>query len=229
MTRVFIDLETSGLDPQLHEPWEIAVIVADHADPALNGEWCWQVRPDLTSADPGALKIGGYWKRLHPRLGCSAPGVGLMLATHDDDLHPGVAVNAGEIADRLAGLLAGAELVGVNVQFDAAFLAEFLRRHNQAPSWDYHLTEMCSMARGWLHRGPIDYEHLRRSDDLSRACDVAPPEPEERHTALGDARWVQRWYDRLHPVDALAARLAANDATVLAEIDQAQQEVRADG
>ena len=36
-----------------------------------------------------------------------------------------------------------------------------------------------------------------RSDDLSRACGVEPPAPEERHTALGDARWVKRWYDRI--------------------------------
>lgn len=36
-----------------------------------------------------------------------------------------------------------------------------------------------------------------RSDDLSRACGVEPPTPEERHTALGDARWVKRWYDHI--------------------------------
>ena len=36
-----------------------------------------------------------------------------------------------------------------------------------------------------------------RSDDLSRACGVEPPAPEERHTALGDARWVKRWYDHI--------------------------------
>lgn len=36
-----------------------------------------------------------------------------------------------------------------------------------------------------------------RSDDLSRACGVEPPTEEERHTALGDARWVQRWYDHI--------------------------------
>lgn len=36
-----------------------------------------------------------------------------------------------------------------------------------------------------------------RSDDLSRACGVEPPTEEERHTALGDARWVKRWYDHI--------------------------------
>lgn len=41
-----------------------------------------------------------------------------------------------------------------------------------------------------------------RSDDLSRACGVEPPTPEERHTALGDARWVKRWYDFITTGDA---------------------------
>lgn len=36
-----------------------------------------------------------------------------------------------------------------------------------------------------------------RSDDLSRACGVEPPAEDERHTALGDARWVKRWYDHI--------------------------------
>ena len=34
-------------------------------------------------------------------------------------------------------------------------------------------------------------------DDLSRACGVDPARPEERHTALGDARWAMRLYDAI--------------------------------
>ncbi|QOH55230.1 3'-5' exonuclease family protein [Rhodococcus rhodochrous] len=36
-----------------------------------------------------------------------------------------------------------------------------------------------------------------RSDELSRACGIEPPTEDERHTALGDARWVKRWYDHI--------------------------------
>lgn len=36
-----------------------------------------------------------------------------------------------------------------------------------------------------------------RSDDLSRTCGVEPPSDDERHTALGDARWALRWYDAM--------------------------------
>jgi hypothetical protein len=34
-----------------------------------------------------------------------------------------------------------------------------------------------------------------RSEELSRAVGVDPPEAAERHTALGDARWAMRLYD----------------------------------
>ena len=41
-----------------------------------------------------------------------------------------------------------------------------------------------------------------KSDDLSRACGVTPPEGDDRHTALGDARWVMAWYDAMRPQDS---------------------------
>jgi DNA polymerase III epsilon subunit-like protein len=227
VTLAFVDLETTGLDPQLHEPWEIAVIVRGHADPSADGEWCWQVRPDLTAADPGALKVGRYWERLHSGLHRYGPGAGRAVVTAGDSDPIGLITDAEEIAATLAGLLAGAELIGVNVQFDAAFLDVFLRLHNQAPSWDYHLTEMCSMARGWLHgRGQGDQvEGVRRSDDLSITCGVDPPTGADRHSALGDARWVERWYWHLTAPTGLAARLAADHTTVLAELAEAQHTI----
>lgn len=44
---------------------------------------------------------------------------------------------------------------------------------------------------------PAQLQPPWRSDDLSRACGVEPPSDEDRHTALGDARWAMRWYDVL--------------------------------
>jgi len=34
-----------------------------------------------------------------------------------------------------------------------------------------------------------------KSDDLSRLIGVEPPGEDDRHTALGDARWAQRVWD----------------------------------
>ena len=36
-----------------------------------------------------------------------------------------------------------------------------------------------------------------RSDDLSAALGVEAVSPEERHTAMGDALWAKRIYDRV--------------------------------
>ncbi|WP_267595512.1 hypothetical protein [Carbonactinospora thermoautotrophica] len=36
-----------------------------------------------------------------------------------------------------------------------------------------------------------------RSDELSIACEVEPAPPEDRHTALGDARWARDLYDAI--------------------------------
>jgi oligoribonuclease (3'-5' exoribonuclease) len=54
---VFLDTETTGLDPEKHEVWEIAWAVND---------WSVEVRTlphDLATADPEALRMNGYWQR----------------------------------------------------------------------------------------------------------------------------------------------------------------------
>ena len=94
----------------------------------------------------------------------------------------------------------GAHLVGAVPNFDADCLDKMLRRHRLIPAWHYHLIDVEAMAVGWL-------SHMDRyagwsqapwkSDALSRACGVEPPTDDERHTALGDARWAMRWYDAM--------------------------------
>ena len=61
MTRpVFIDTETTGLDPDRHAIWEVALITPD------GNEHVWQFPVDEMSADPFALDIGRYWDRRWP-------------------------------------------------------------------------------------------------------------------------------------------------------------------
>lgn len=58
---IFLDTETTGLDPALHEVWEIAVAVDE-------GEIrSYQLPHSLTTADPKALEINSYWSRFHGR------------------------------------------------------------------------------------------------------------------------------------------------------------------
>lgn len=95
MTLCFIDCETTGLDPDRHEVWEVAVILRDRPPPdsftrellehiiasppeyaastmpvilAEPGDemYCWQLPVDLGRADPIALNIGDFHKRRWP-------------------------------------------------------------------------------------------------------------------------------------------------------------------
>ncbi len=57
MTRLaFVDTETTGLDPDLHEIWEVGLIIDDK-------EYHWFLPVDLGSADAFALNIGHFHER----------------------------------------------------------------------------------------------------------------------------------------------------------------------
>lgn len=198
----FVDIETTGLHPDLHEPWEVAVIRRDFLDGAYaaptDRSFVWQVADvDLGEADLKALEIGGFYDRHRTW----APKSELSF------LHPVQFESSSMVATDLAKTLAGAHIVGVGIAFDADFLARMLRRLGKAPTWHYHLIDVPSMALGHLQAlaqrtvpledVELDIDLPWRSDDLSRACGVDPPDPTWRHTALGDADWAKRWYDQI--------------------------------
>lgn len=92
MNLIFLDTETTGLDPRRHEVWEIAYAVGD--GPILHGI----VRHSFTNPDPLALKLNGYLDR-----------------AVDAKIDPMF-----ERDLRLA--LEGSTVVGANPAFDTAFL-----------------------------------------------------------------------------------------------------------
>lgn len=55
---VFLDLETTGLDPETHEVWEAAWAVDDGPIQTV------QLPHSLATADPGALAVNRYWERV---------------------------------------------------------------------------------------------------------------------------------------------------------------------
>lgn len=61
MTLVFLDVETTGLDPERHEVWELAYAVDDGPIE------CSEVLHSMRYADPTALAMNGYHHRIrHP-------------------------------------------------------------------------------------------------------------------------------------------------------------------
>lgn len=179
---VFVDTETTGLGPH-RLPWEIAMVrrAPDHEDDRTIVIQIDDV--DLADADPTALRIGGFYAR-H----CS-----VMEAVPDDVyVLPGAAA-----AQIVFEWTVGASLIGVNPAFDADVLADLLRWHQLTPPWHHHLIDMVAMGLGFM-AAQGDYPGAQeRSYQLSERCGVPRPDLNEAHTALGDALWVERWYDQL--------------------------------
>ncbi|WP_406325861.1 3'-5' exonuclease [Streptomyces sp. NBC_01617] len=205
----FIDTETTGLDPDQHQVWEIAVIMRHPGQP--DWEAHWQIRPTelhlAQSAEPKALEIGRYHER--------------MVIPNDYfvgqiDAHGRPAgMSHKTLAYDLTKLLKGAVLVGSNPAFDAAFLRVLL----ESAPWHYRTVDIATMAVGHLYgqaytltkqqcdpafygRADALLEGGWRSYELSRLMGIEPPSKADAHTALGDARWARDVYDAITKADA---------------------------
>lgn len=205
----FVDTETTGLS-HLARPWEIAVIIREpgkqDAEHLLQVEYTPQTLPDGT--EPVALQIGGwndrFWNGGEDRDGVHGWPYRERL------IDQGVDTAAGpewSIARSLHQLLAGAVLIGVGVHYDAAVVSRMLLRHGLPEQpWHYDIRDLKTMSRGYLRgllhvaggssQQPNDYQWAS-SDQLATWVGVTPPTEDERHTALGDARWAVRWWDAL--------------------------------
>lgn len=210
----FIDTETTGLS-HLNRAWEIAVIlretdqidtsVLSEAEPrqvpgeVAETEHLFQVEyrpstlPDGT--EPQALEIGGWRER-----GFSLPGMNYRESLVDQ----GVLTAYGPewtIARSVNRLLKGATLVGVGTHYDAETLGRMFLRHGlDWQPWHYDIQDCKTLTRGYLRArndAGHDYDIWGSSEQLAAAIGVEPPSDEERHTALGDARWARRWFDAL--------------------------------
>ncbi|MFJ8049275.1 exonuclease domain-containing protein [Streptomyces luteogriseus] len=209
----FVDCETTGLDPFLHDAWEIAVILrVDGRDE----EHVFRIKPDLANASPDALTINRYHERT------SDP------AWTWNDPHTAAA--------HLHNVLDRAVLIGSNPAFDAEMIRHlFARYFDDATPWHYRTVDIVTLAVGSLYgraaertRNDCDatwYGRVARavgwpwhSHDVSRHVQVEPPAPEVAHTALGDARWARDVWDQITMPSAI---YAASDEQLAAMVGDA--------
>lgn len=209
----FVDTETVGLDPFLHDAWEYAVILRSDD---IDTEYEFRILPDLTNADPKALEINRYHER-----------------TSNEDWHWDDRRSA---AARLYKLLNGAVIVGSNPAFDAEMLTHLFGRYYDNPRpWHYRTVDVATLAVG-LAYGKAEAA-MKRDCDASRygkveeyigfpwksysaseAIGIARPAGDVAHTAMGDARWARDVYDMVTLPDAF---YAASDDELSAMVGEA--------
>ncbi|MDT0306174.1 hypothetical protein RM780_04250 [Streptomyces sp. DSM 44917] len=189
----FVDCETSGLDPQRHEAWEIAVIRREN-DHDIERLWQIRLTPfQLAAADREALKVGRHYERAVVPHGKYAMA---MPTGTDGEQYP---VGAAELHACIEEMLRGAVLVGSNPGFDAAFLAKLLGVSGPDVPWRYRPVDIATLAAGHVYAtrqvGQPEPRVPFSSRELSRAVGVEPPGEDVAHTALGDAVWARDVYD----------------------------------
>lgn len=168
---VFVDTETTGLDPDRHEIWEVGLIDSD------GNEAVWLLPVDLGRADARALAIGRFYER-YPETAVT----GL--------------VDRRAFAAEFAELTRGHHLAGAVVSFDEERLRKLLRANGACPEWHYHLIDVEALAVGHAAAHSYEIDLPWDSANLSMMVGVNP-DRFDRHTALGDARWAKAIYDKV--------------------------------
>ncbi len=175
---LFIDTETTGLDPERHELWEIAAVerVPGCVGPGAETRHRWFVRPDhLDTAEPVALEVGHFYERF-------------PTADTYDPKSDNLPAHSSAFAREFEKMSRGATLVGANVRFDERFLNDFLRRFRCVPGWSYRLLDVEALTQGYMG---LDYPL-----GLAKCANVLEiPNPYIAHEAMSDALLARDVYD----------------------------------
>lgn len=157
----FIDVETTGFNPDTHEIVELGLVIAQFKDDVLTvtDQLDLKIHPThIESADPGALRVNGYneadW---------------LFATTLTDAMRV------------FAEKTEGAIFVAHNMAFDYGFIAKAFETTGIENKMHYQKLDTLSMAFAVLH-GVDDATRL----SLGALCDYFSIENKKAHSAFAD-------------------------------------------
>src|SRR3990172_9098237 len=127
---VFVDVETTGLSPDIHEIIEVAAIVADGRTFSEVKSYSCKIKPEhIERAEKEALKINGYspekWRDALP---------------------------AKEAFLTVANISPNGVIAGWNVAFDSDFLEHAFARNKIIHKFDYHKIDVPSITYAKLFK-----------------------------------------------------------------------------
>ena len=186
MLGVFIDTETSGLDPFLHVPIELGIVVVD----LMTGQEIAAYETLLSVTDE-------EWHAKDPN---SAAIHGITL----EQLSTGVSRPAA--AKAIEKLLVGAGVTNdkafficQNPSFDRPFFAKIISQyHQEALQWPYHWLDLASMY--WALSGAKEQKSLAKAICVSKdaiASALGLPPEKRPHRAINGVRHLISCYERL--------------------------------
>ena len=187
---LFLDCETTGLNPDIHRPWEIAwkLYTVEDRTMHLVDRRCDMVSlsgVEWIQADRVALDVGRFDQRYYMQSNTPSDYLATVFASIDGK----------------------PRLVGSNPSFDDRFVGDWLGRQGASKPWHYHLIDLPSVALGELITADVEPEELAlarvaglKSDALSKLQGVDPAKF-DRHTAMGDVDWCVAWWARLFNLD----------------------------
>ncbi len=158
----FIDVETTGFDPDVAEIIELAVVIAKMKDGELvvTDQLDVKIRPEhIEDADPQALRINGY--------------------NEADWLF---AVNLEDAMKSFADKTEGAIFVAHNITFDHGFIAKAFKKTGIENKMHYHKLDTISIAFAVLHGNDDEMNKL----SLKALAEYYGIENKKAHTAFAD-------------------------------------------
>jgi DNA polymerase III epsilon subunit-like protein len=176
MKLAFVDTETTGLDVNQHEIWEVALML--YEDGILKTERIWELPVDLGKADPMALKINKFYERSEQ--------------SKSDELYYDFSKKM-NFAKEFVQLTDGAHLVGAIVSFDEERLRKLVHEANQCHMWHYHIIDVESLAAGHLNLLPP-----WKSTDVWNKLGIEIDES-THHTAMGDVEVCVKVFEKIFP------------------------------
>lgn len=199
---ISLDLETTGLDPDRHGPWEIAWATCLHDTDRRELRMLSRARYFVSlngteQLDPVALRIGGFMDRYaHP----SSHGKRLpWWAIQHQLLDHLTALNETAAEPLDDGVhTPPTHLVGAVPQFDHRMLERWLGWNHR--HWHYHLIDVETLSAGWLGIAPP----FNTNDMTIRMLGPNWSNPwGAQHEALADVRWNLELYAKAMSVQLI--------------------------